>query len=382
MRLQVKEVFSYYLPQYHQIKENDEWWGEGFTEWSHFKKHTKLYPKHELHQPGELGCYILDNVEIIEKQYKLASSHSITSFAFWHYWFDDDDMLLQKPAEMLLNSTANVKFCFAWANHTWFNKSKNILLKEQKYDYNIEKHFLYLLPFFKDDRYTKVDGKPVFIIYNPEDAINCKEIISVFTKLAIKNGFDGVFFIGENSTAKIAEKYGLDLYLNSCHFMKHRSIGRKFIDLIKIKLNLKGFKFIRRYSYKECVGSLIKNLSGNIKEVPVLFPRWDSTIRHGKGGVVLDGSNPGTFAKHVNDCASHLEKKDFENRYIMVKSWNEWAEGNYMEPCSTYKCEYLNVFSKAFEVSKFECRTSSVKSPKRLDGDLHNSESNEGSLKF
>lgn len=351
-KLLLKEVFAYYLPQYHEIPENNEWWGKGFTEWSHFKNIKKYHKKQEICYPGELGYYSLDDIKTIEKQYALASKYSISTFCFWHYWFGDDDLLLHKPAEDILNSDINVKFCFSWANHSWWNKSEGVLLKDQTYDYSIKKHFKYLLPFFKDDRYTKINNKPVFFIYKIQDCKNYDSIRSIFDEMARQSGFDGIFWVGENLTSSLSKKYKVDLFLNSSSFLNYRNfVGRQF-DRLCWRINKYGFRFPRFYDYEKCVIGINKFVKSDSNEIPIVFPGWDSTIRHGKGGVCLLNNKPSSFSAHLQLCSDILKERPKSERYLVIKSWNEWAEGNFMEPSEQYGTQYLDCFRNVFEINK------------------------------
>ncbi|WP_072569029.1 glycosyltransferase WbsX family protein [Enterobacter sp. SA187] len=347
MKTEVEEIFTYYLPQFHAIPENDQWWGKGFTEWVKLKSAKKIYKDHVIPQPIEpLGYYDLNDVSVIEKQYKIAKENGITSFCFWHYWFNDHDMLLEKPAELLLKSDIDVKFCFAWANHTWWNKTENKLLKEQHYDFSLESYFNYLLPFFKDKRYTKIDNKPVFFIYDLKNALNGKELIEYFTARAQAEGFDGIYFIGENMLPGDPETKLVNQYLNSCDFMKHRTFIRKCFDLLIVKLQRYNIFIPRIYKYERCARKMNMDIDPNSLQIPVIFPGWDSSIRHGKKGVILKNNSPELFEEHVKNTANIVSR--MKRKMLMVKSWNEWAEGNYIEPCNVNGDSYLKIISKYF----------------------------------
>lgn len=351
MKTAVKEIFAYYLPQFHSIKENDEWWGKDFTEWVKLKSAKEIFKGHKIPQPIQpLGYYHLTNAKIIEQQYQIAKEHGVTSFCFWQYWFGDHDTLLEKPAELLLNSDSDVKFCFAWANHTWWNKTENKLLKEQRYDFSLEKYFQYLLPFFKDTRYTKIDNKPVFFIYDLKNALNGKELIAYFNQRAVEEGFLGIYFIGENLLSSDPEIKLVNQYLNSCDFMKHRTFIRKCMDLIVVKLQKYKIFIPRIYQYGRCARKMNMDISVNSKQIPVIFPGWDSTIRHGKKGLLLKNNTPELFEVHVKNTAKLVSKMD--SKLIMVKSWNEWAEGNYLEPCNIHGDAYLKIIAKYFYIDK------------------------------
>lgn len=348
-KVKLKHVFTYYLPQYHEIPENNLWWGEGFTEWTNLKKAEKLHEKQEILYPGELGYYNLLDVSIIEQQYKLAKEHSIDTFCFWHYWFNDNDTLLEKPAELVLNSDIEINYCFAWANHSWLNKSINRLLKEQRYDFSLEIYFDYLQPFFCDNRYRKINNKPVFFIFKPSECKNLNALINYFNKRAKNLGFDGIYFIFENTNQNYFYKNNLDgLFLNSAPYLKNRSLIRKIYDKLKLKFTKNNSP--RFYDYRKCTKDINKSIKKNTKELPFVFPCWDSTIRHGKKGICLLNSTPENFKLHLHEIIKTLPD-NVNERIIVIKSWNEWAEGNAIEPSSNYGRQYLEIFNNIFSIN-------------------------------
>ncbi|MCE7602178.1 glycosyltransferase WbsX family protein [Vibrio fluvialis] len=348
-RIKLKESFTYYLPQYHEIDENNQWWGEGFTEWVNVRNAKVLVKGQEINYPGELGYYCLDDVSVVEKQYKIAKENSISTFCFWHYWFDDNDMLLQKVSENILKSNIEVKFCFAWANHSWFNKTKGILLKKQKYDFNLELYFNYLLPFFKDARYTKIDGKPVFVIYDIKSIPNFFSFKAELNNMAIEAGFPGLFWIGEGLSNASASHYGVDFFLSTNNYLAYRSFIRDWRDKIVFKLQKIGVDIVRQHDYLDVISGINKSIKSE-NQMPIIFPNWDSTIRHSNRGILVKNSTPKAFEKNVIDCKRILSEREYENRMLMIKSWNEWAEGNFMEPSEKYGDAYLKVFSKHFKL--------------------------------
>jgi hypothetical protein len=340
-----KIVLSYYLPQFHEVEENNLWWGKGFTEWTKINQAVAYSKFHEIRKPVQpLGQYNLLDKNIIEKQYGIANEHGIDGFLIWNYWFGKGEKLLEKPLELILKENINVKYCLAWANHSWLNKTKGILLKEQKYlgkeDY-IE-YFNYLLPFFKNKNYIKKDNKPVFLIFRPQDIPDLNDFMSIFDELARKNELAGVHWIAENTDrdAEYVDKF--DGFLNSGKFLNLRRY--KTLTFIKEKINnfTKGrFKlgpFF--YSYKRMM-MLEKNLKNSSGEIPVIFSGWDTSIRHATNGIVLNEFDSQVFNEHV----SH--NLNFESDFLIVKSWNEWAEGNLLEPDSIYGFTMLKVMKEA-----------------------------------
>jgi hypothetical protein len=243
------KYLAFYLPQYHQIPENDEWWGEGFTEWTNVRKAKPLFKDHQQPViPGKLGYYdLLKTENIQEKQAKIAKENGIYGFIYYQYWFGDGKMLLEKPAEnMLENKDIDLPFCFCWANETWrgiwhgIDDAKKVLAAQKylgKQDYI--NYFNYVLPFFKDERYIKIDNKPFFVIYDPVAVP--QEFMEIFEKLAKENGFDGIYFVASNRSgnhidyaaknfdAKISGDYNMLLNeeLDDSRIIKLKNLSRK-----------------------------------------------------------------------------------------------------------------------------------------------------------
>ncbi|MEJ5065637.1 glycoside hydrolase family 99-like domain-containing protein [Erwinia sp. MYb375] len=353
-KLAIKENLAYYLPQFHQIDENDKWWGKGFTEWTQVRSAMKLFKNHQILQPYQGDYYNLMNPEIIGEQYKLAKEHAITGFCFWHYWFGNGEMLLEKPAEILIKSNVEARFCFGWANHSWWNKTENLLLKEQRYlgKEDQRKHFMYLLDFFKDDRYVKIDGKPVFLIFKIYEIPDALEWVRNFRALCKEFGFPDAYIIGEFCKSQDLNDYNLDAVVNSRGMFTNRSFYEKVRDkLIRHKFISESLFNPRVYSYPKLSPGFNSDETKSDKVLPVIIPRWDSTIRHGKNGWLLNGSTPESFEFHVRAVKKILSAKDYNNRVVIIKSWNEWAEGNFIEPDDNYNDAYLKVIKKHFKTT-------------------------------
>lgn len=359
------KFLAYYLPQFHQIPENDEWWGEGFTEWTNVKKAKPLFRGHQQPIiPGELGYYDLIKTEgIQEKQAALAKEYGIDGFIYYQYWFGGGKMLLEKPAEkMLANKNVDLPFCFCWANETWsgiWHGLTNKILAKQTYPglEDEEKHFAYLLPFFQDERYIKIDDKPVFVIYDALDVPDIKEFIKRLRKRAVDAGFKGLYLMASNKNPDDLDyrEMGFDAkmsYSFNTEFQKiNEEVRNQFWNKVKNKISLyfgKEYSPIFKYSYKRLYNKLvIKKL--DIDTFPVIWPNWDNTPRSGKRGVILTGSSPSRYKKELKKAVNFLDKHKQENNIIVIKSWNEWAEGNYLEPDSVNGRNYLKVTKEISE---------------------------------
>ena len=352
-------VIAFYLPQYHPITENNLWWGPGFTEWTNVSKSRPLFRGHlQPNLPGELGFYDLRLEETRIEQARLATQYGIEGFCYWHYWLGNGRRLLEKPFNDVLSSgKPNYPFCLGWANHPWTGVwfGSDEVLAEQNYpgieDY--EMHFDFLISAFKDNRYITVNNKPLFYIYRPKDIPDCKKVLDYWRLLAKQAGLDGLHFVGENLSIEELEEYGFD----ACSYSRHRIIEshypqNKYARKVYLKAQLLRRK-PKVYDYAKAMTYFIKDSTPHPNEYPSIVPNWDSTPRLGKNGVVLKGSSPELFRKHIQEVFSKVKKIDKENRIVFAKSWNEWAEGNYLEPDRRHKRKYLEVLKDELTSIKY-----------------------------
>lgn len=339
-----KRLIAYYLPQFHEIKENNVWWEEGYTEWTALKKWKPYFNGHQLRMPTkELGYYDLSNHEVLEKQYEIASNYSLEGFCFWIYWFGAGDRLLEKPLEHLLLSNSKVKYCLAWANHSWRDRSASRLLKEQKYlgkqDYI--SFYKTMAAHFNNPNYIKKDNKLLLSIFAPQDIPDLEIFLGTLNNLAQKDGFDGFYFISDQSRAEIIKKNLFDGYMHSIAMFKNRNILQKIMErLIKhYGLSLLGPV---RYSYKKMMSDIYAEFIDMPSFIPMIFTGWDTTPRHKNRGNVMKDFNVTTFKEHVDNIFSLKTNSDF----IFIKSWNEWAEGNVLEPDSLFQDKLLKIIKE------------------------------------
>jgi lipopolysaccharide biosynthesis protein len=334
------KYIAFYLPQFHPIPENDKWWGEGFTEWTNVKNAKPLYRGHQQPVvPGKLGYYNLLEGDIQQEQSKMALEYGISAFCYYHYWMGGGNMLLEKPAErMLKDKIITIPFCFCWANEdwtrSWYGKSSEILMP-QLYgnEDEISKHLEYLVPFFKDDRYLKYDDKIVFMVHN-FPALPKKHIENYRELLWKKYQLEFYFISGYKDRdwhIDYSLKQQYDVKLSNNLSQAFATINLKFKNRVLKKLMLLNFLKPLRYDYKNIV-SIVKNEYLLYSEnIPMVFPNWDDTPRKGMEGVVIVNGNLNLYKEmcRAAEVATLMRKKD---NFIFIKSWNEWAEGNYLEP--------------------------------------------------
>lgn len=351
-------AIAFYLPQYYPIPENDDWWEKGFTEWTNVTKAAPLFPgHHQPNLPSELGFYDLRIPENREKQADLAREHGIEGFCYWHYWFGNGKRILETVFEEVVESgKPDFPFCLAWANETWkgiWHGLDDQILAEQVYpgieDYT--NHFNTVLPAFKDHRYIKVNDKPVFIIYKPLDFEEVQIFMNLWQKLAKENGLEGIYFIGHIFNYRRIDEVRA-LGFDAINEVRLNEVQRQ---LPKPKLSLKQqLKFnkkekeayIQTHEYKDVITVLHGEESKLNDVIPTIFPNWDHSPRSKGKTLIVHQSTPELFRRHIKEVIAIVEKKPKEENFMFIKSWNEWAEGNYMEPDRKYGRKYLEVFKE------------------------------------
>lgn len=354
-------IIAFYLPQFHPIPENDKWWGKGFTEWTNVGKAKPLFKGHyQPRIPADLGYYDLRVSETRIAQADLGRNYGVEGFCYWHYWFGNGKRLIERPfMEVISSGEPDFPFCLAWANETWkgFNhglRDRNILI-EQLYpgveDYTA--HFYEILTAFKDKRYITIDGKPIFIIYKPLADPEISIFIETWRKLAKENGLDGIYFIGQNMDFTTSEqellKTGIDA-INTVRLNDFLSDKKSFSRKFYKRFNKIFRKNIKVYPYKLASKSFIcQTVDQKEKIYPSIIPGWDHSPRSGHEGLVLTDSNPELFEKHVAEAIETVKNKESEHKIIFIKSWNEWAEGNYMEPDLQWGTKYLEALKRQIE---------------------------------
>ena len=349
-------LIAFYLPQYHPIPENDKWWRKGFTEWTNVGKARPLYPGHyQPRVPGDLGYYDLRVAETRKAQAEMARRYGIEGFCYWHYWFGNGKRLLERPFnEVLASGEPDFPFCLGWANESWRGFYHGVKTKETLIDQlypgreDDMAHFNAVLPAFLDDRYIKVDGKPLFLIYQP---LNNKEAVvsmmKLWRELAVENGLEGIYFVGHT--------YNLDSCREELDSMGFDALNP--VRMFDYQRKQKGLKFRSRFfhnlfripyvvPYSEASRWFVAEAETQENVFPTIIPNWDHTPRTGRRGLVLHGSDPDRFEAHLKDVMSYIDHKPLEHRIAFVKSWNEWAEGNYLEPDIRFGMRYLEAIER------------------------------------
>lgn len=341
------KVLAYNLPAFHRIPENDEWWGEGFTEWDNVRRGKPLYKGHiQPMVPLNSYYYDLSNKEDVLNQARLAKKYGLGGFVYYHYWFNGK-LLLEKPVELYRDSKeVDFDYCLCWANEqwarTWDGKDGQILMPQTfggKEDW--ERHLQYFLTFFNDSRYIKRGNKPMLFVYSTSRIPHFDEMFEFWEKGIKEYGFDGIYLVEFISTVNpnVGSKYSQavtefePMYTNRFGISNLKKIYRGVCKKLKV---------LEQLNYDEIWEAIIKKdrTYGGREIIQSGFTQWDNTPRKGSAGLVLRGGSPDKFEEYFRRLANH-KREDASSEYMVINAWNEWGEGPVLEPSEQYGFKYL-----------------------------------------
>jgi len=353
------KFIAFYLPQYYPIPENDQWYGKGFTEWTNVAKAKPLFRGHyQPHIPADLGFYDLRLQETRRAQAAMAEEYGISAFCYWNYWFGEGKQLLTMPIwEVYKDKEIKLPFCLAWANHTWEKKTwdktgNNQVIAEQKYlgEKDYTDYFYTILPLLKDERYYRVDGKLFFAIWDPLASPDIDIFIKTWRMLAQKENLGDFFFVGKDSACRSLDKIfhlGFDAVYDDNVFNIHHNLNivRKCILAFQRKVLNRPTVF----NYKDAIKYMVTDDAERENIIPVISPNWDHSPRSGGKAILLHDCKPEYFQKLVHYAIQKVSNKSDSKKIVLIKAWNEWGEGNHMEPDLKYGLGYLEALKKELE---------------------------------
>ena len=384
-------VIAFYLPQFHPTPENDKFWGKGFTEWTNAAKAKPLFKgHHQPHIPADLGFYDLRMPEIRETQAQLAREAGIEGFCYWHYWFGNGKQFLQKIFDDVVDSgKPDFPFCVGWANHSWTNKnwvntptfSKDFYIAEQTYPgpEDHKAHFYSLLKAFKDPRYIKVDGKLLFYIYAPFNFPHVNLFMEQWNVLANKEGLPGFFYVAlkESGNFELLSNIIKSPFQKMTHFytnpkdsfdqlfeMGFNGVNSRGINIAHFRYHSPIIAYIRhlffghmesmfdwhpvnKFDYKKISTRLFTEEDQKDNIFPTIIPNWDRSPRAGKRAAIWYNYKPEYFKRQVKLALELVKNKPKEHKILFLMAWNEWGEGNYMEPDLEYGHAYIQALREA-----------------------------------
>ncbi len=351
------KIIALYLPQYHEIKENNKWWGKGYTEWDAVKNAKPLFRGHyQPKVPLDQNYYDLSDKsgKVWSWQADLAKKHDVYGFCIYNYWFEGKQ-LLEGPIEVLLkHPEIDIHYCICWANETWtktwYGLETEILMKQTYGDKQAWiTHFNYLLRFFKDKRYIKIDNKPLINIYRTSDIEDLEQMRMTWNDLALKNGFNGIYIVAGNNNGMLEKRDVLvDAYYNfePSYTLKHKmNFLEKIVYGIPIWIKQRINKIFKTEILERKVNTnkinriMKRKIEKTNKTIyQGAFPMWDNTPRRSYKGMVYTQSSPSVFSNRLNQIEKEQENED---EFVYINAWNEWGEGCYLEPDEENGFEYL-----------------------------------------
>lgn len=337
-----------YLPQFHPIPENDEWWGRGFTEWTNVVRATPQYRWHrQPHLPAELGFYDLRVPEVRQAQADLASRYGISGFCYYHYWFHGRRVLERPFAEVLADHEPDFPFCLCWANENWtraWDGGKRELLLSQTYSEEDDlRHIAWLASAFRDPRYIRIDGRPLFLVYRADRLPDPRATAERWRREARRLGIGELFLSRVESSPEergdpteigfdAAVEFQPDHLLMAQGFT--RRLGRRLTKS-------RGYYRHKWIDYDVIVErAMAKPLTPYVR-FPGVMPAWDNAARRRTGATIVRGSSPRLFEEWVAATVARNAGRGLAGEFLFVNAWNEWAEGNHLEPCERWGHGYL-----------------------------------------
>jgi lipopolysaccharide biosynthesis protein len=340
-------LIAFYLPQFHPIPENDEWWGEGFTEWTNVAKTRPSFPDH--HQPrlpSDLGFYDLRLPETRREQADLAREHGIHGFCYYHYWFGGKRLLERPFEEVLASGEPDFPFCLCWANEPWSRRwdgrPRDVLQPQTYSEEDDLAHIKWLMPALRDPRAITIEGKPVFLVYQGRELPDPARTTEMWRREALRFGLEGVHLISVETvwdSGWDATQEGFDAkVLFMPQFSTLRSIPR---------IPVAGKEDLQVYDYEKAWPILANPDPVPYMRYDTVFPGWDNSPRRGDEAVVLHNSTPEAYEEWLRHAVAKAQTRPEDHRVVFLNAWNEWGEGAYLEPDMRHGGAYLEATRRA-----------------------------------
>jgi 2-polyprenyl-3-methyl-5-hydroxy-6-metoxy-1,4-benzoquinol methylase len=333
------KALAFYLPQYHPIPENDEWWGKGFTEWTNVTRAKPLFPGHyQPHVPGELGYYDLRLPEVREAQAALAREHGISGFIYYHYWFHGKRLLERPFEEVLASGSPDFPFALCWANEEWTRnwdaQTGTVLMPQEFGDEDDLAHIRYLAEAFKDERYITIDGRPLMLVYRPQQLPDPKRTFQIWRDEAKKLGIPDLYLCYVESWGPPPggpQAFGMDA-----------SVGFMPVTGDQVFTPVDGTRGQRIIDYPSSVEKQMRRPPpASYKRFPSVMVGWDNTARRPYGATIFKDATPDAYERWLDWTVQTVARVPEEENYVFIVAWNEWAEGNHLEPDQRYGRAWL-----------------------------------------
>ncbi|NVO85919.1 glycosyltransferase WbsX family protein [Hymenobacter terrestris] len=351
-------ALAIYLPQFHPVAENDAWWGKGFTEWTNVAKARPRFPGHYQPQlPADLGFYDLRLAETRAQQAELARQYGISGFCYYHYWFNGRRILERPFEEVLRSGQPDFPFCLCWANENWTRRwdgmEQEVLLKQEYSEQDDLDHLRALAPAFADPRYIRVDGKPVFIVYRSEHFPDIKQTTDTWRAEAQRLGIGELYLLRMESFQRGVNPHelGFDAAVEfqpdwgNLPLRQFGSFSRRALRKLRIRESPYVTDWV--YDYGQMVRNMLVKPAPSYKMYPGVTPAWDNCARRKALATVITDSTPAKYEGWLSEVVQRFVPYSAEENFIFINAWNEWAEGNHLEPCQRWGHQYLEATARA-----------------------------------
>ncbi len=354
-------AIAFHLPQFHPIEENDVFWGKGFTEWTNVTQAKPRFKTHyQPHLPSDLGFYDLRLEETRLAQEEYAKSCGLSGFCYYHYWFQGKRVLNEPLDRKLANKKEEFPFMICWANENWTRnwdgQFQHVLLEQKYSDEDDLLHFEDFLRYFKDDRYIKVEGKPVLMIYRTTLFPDIAKTAAIWRQLAIQNGLPGLYLMAVKGISKVKanpETFGFDALVDfqpdftSAYQQRNPSMLENILS--KFGLNQNKLSENRVLDYDDLVQKGIKATWPDTQFYPCVCPSWDNSARRKTDATIFENATPEKYGAWLIAILKRFKPYSKDENFVFINAWNEWAEGNHLEPCKKWGKQYLEQTAQALE---------------------------------
>lgn len=353
-------LIAFYLPQFHPIPENDQWWGKGFTEWTNVVKARPQFSGHyQPHLPADLGFYDLRMPEVRQAQADLAREYGIHGFCYYHYWFEGKRLLERPFDEVLESGKPDFPFCLCWANEnwarTWDGDGDLFLIKQTYSEQDDRKHIHWLASAFRDPRYIRIGGKPLFLVYRASRLPNARRTTELWREEAMRLGVGELFLCRVESYKDFGDpgEHGFDAAVefqpDFARMDEPLYQKRRWLLARRLRLIHRAFDENSILDYDWVVKRMLSKEDPPYLLFPCVTPSWDNTARRKKGAIILRDSTPQSYERWLRTVMKRTICRPREERIVFINAWNEWAEGCHLEPCQKWGRAYLEATKRAIE---------------------------------
>ncbi|MBN2577682.1 MAG: glycoside hydrolase family 99-like domain-containing protein [Pirellulales bacterium] len=371
MNRPARRLIAFFLPQYHPIPENNHWWGKGFTEWRNVTKARPLFAGHyQPHLPADLGFYDLRVPEVRQAQADLARQYGLDGFCYYHYWFGGRRLLERPFQEVLESGRPDFPFCLCWANENWtrnWDGGHHEALMPQHYSPEDDRrHIEWLLQAFSDPRYIRIGGRPLMLIYRAKHLPNVRQTTEIWREAAAQRGLPGLYLCRIESFTDERDdpaQHGFDAalafqpdWLQLGQPLNSTSPRKKWF--CRSGLGRPGPEGPTVYEYASVVQRMLAKPDVPYRRFPCVMPSWDNTPRRGRDGLVIRNCTPDLYEYWLTEVLRRPAAGAPEENIVFINAWNEWAEGNHLEPDARFGRGYLEATRRALQATRIVCTAS------------------------